>query len=276
MFSTRTYQPHPALQEFVSGIRIVHAIVDDADLDIACPYPPTPQHCLFFYIDDLVQVQKEGEHGFALQPDAVIVGPQVTRVNLIVGKSHKAVAVGFHPGGLYRLLGIPMTEIYDEGFDARELIGAETRTVNDQLKEAKDFDAINQVVENFLLQKLAKLKLALPFDEAMKELLRHNGNIPIENIASLSCLSLRQFERKCRERIGLPPKVYARLARFSKAYRLRESRPDLSWTHITYECGYFDQMHLIRDFKQFAGVSPGIIAGTISSTPVPLQSSIHI
>lgn len=276
MFRTRVYTAHPALQQFVSSIRIVHAIVDDADMNTACPYPPTPQHCLFFYIDDHVQMQKEGQEGFVPQGESVVVGPQVTRVNLIVGKSHKAVAVGFHPGGLYRLLGIPMTEIYDEGFDARDLIGPEIREVNERLKEAKDFDAIKQVVENYLLGKLSALKMALPIDEALKVLLRFDGNIPIENIASLSCLGLRQFERKCRERLGVPPKLYARLARFSKAYRLRESRPGLSWTNITYECGYFDQMHLIRDFRQFAGVSPGVISGTISATPVPLQSTIQI
>ena len=276
MFLTRVYTAHPALQEFVSSIRIVHAIVDDADIDKACPYPPTPQHCLFFYIDDHVQMQKEGQEGFVSQGESVVVGPQVTRVNLIVGKSHKAVAVGFHPGGLYRLLGIPMAEIYDEGFDARDLLGLEIREVNERLKEAEDFDAIKQVVENYLLGKLSALKMALPFDEAMKVLLRFDGNIPIENIASLSCLSLRQFERKCRERLGVAPKLYARLARFSKAYRLRESNPNLPWTQITYECGYFDQMHLIRDFKQFAGVSPGVISGTISATPVPLQSTIQI
>lgn len=221
-------------------------------------------------------MQKEGEQGFLLQPRSVIVGPQITRVNLIVGKSHKAVAVGFHPGGLYRLLGIPMTELYDDGFNAEEILGADVRIVNDKLQEAVGFDEIKDIIENFLLKRLHLLKEALPFDHAMKELLLHNGNQGMDMIASLSCLSLRQFERKCKERIGIPPKFFGRLARFSKAYRLREMRPDLSWTNITYECGYFDQMHLIRDFKQFAGVTPRFIEDTLAQTPIRMQANIKI
>ncbi|MCG7856842.1 helix-turn-helix domain-containing protein [Flavihumibacter sediminis] len=221
-------------------------------------------------------MQKEGEQGFLLQPRSVIVGPQITRVNLIVGKSHKAVAVGFHPGGLYRLLGIPMTELYDDGFNAEEILGADVRIVNDKLREAAGFDEIKDIIENFLLKRLHLLKEALPFDLAMQELLLQNGNQGMDMIASLSCLSLRQFERKCKERIGIPPKFFSRLARFSKAYRLREMRPDLSWTNITYECGYFDQMHLIRDFKQFAGVTPRFLEDTLSHTPIRMQANIRI
>src|SRR5678815_1036701 len=99
-------------------------------------------------------------------------------------------------------------------------------------------------------------KRALPFDKAMLELLRLNGNTPIEQIASLACLSIRQFERVSKERVGFSPKLFSRLVRFSSAYRMRENFPLLSWTSIAYDCGYFDQMHLIRDFKEFAGVAP--------------------
>ena len=132
------------------------------------------------------------------------------------------------------------------------------------------------IVERFLLLKIKKLKQALPFDKAMLELLRLNGNVSIEKIASLACLSLRQFERVSKERIGLPPKLFARLIRFSKAYRMRENFPLLSWTQIAYECGYFDQMHFIRDFKQFAGVAPGILEKELENTPVRLQADLRL
>jgi transcriptional regulator GlxA family with amidase domain len=87
---------------------------------------------------------------------------------------------------------------------------------------------------------------------------------------------MRQFERVSKERIGVPPKLFARLVRFSKAYRLRERLPLLSWTSIAFECGYFDQMHLIRDFKEFAGVAPGVIEKALNNTPVRLQAGLQI
>ncbi len=255
---------------------IVHVEADKHSAPILCPYPPTPQNSLFFYINDPISVQKEGGTHFLLQPRSVIVGPQLTKVTLDINKNHKAVRVGFHPGGLYRLLGIPMIEMVDESYDATDIFGNELKEVNDRLQEAQSFDEIHGVIETFLLQKMKVLKKALPFDMAMLELLRLDGNVAIERIASMACLSLRQFERVCKDRIGLPPKLYARLTRFSKAYRLRENLPAISWTSIAYECGYFDQMHMIRDFKTFAGVAPGIIEKELEKTPVRFQADLRL
>lgn len=270
------YTPHILLQEFINCIMVVHAEVDTKASPVLCPYPPAPQNSLFFYINDRIRVQKEGDPCFVLQPRSVIVGPQLTRVMIDINKSHKAVRVGFHPGGLYRLLGVSMAEMIDGSYDATDVFGNEIQDINNRLQEAQHFDAINEVIEKFLLQKLKALKRALPFDMAMLELLRLNGNLSMEQLASMACLSLRQFERVSKERIGLPPKLFARLVRFSKAYRLRENFPLLSWTSIAHECGYFDQMHFIRDFKEFAGVAPGVIEKELQNTPVRLQASLRL
>ena len=255
---------------------VVHAEVDPAAAPVLCPYPPTPQDSLFFYINDQIKVKTEGGSDFILQPRSVIVGPQLTRVTIDINRNHKAVRVGFHPGGLHRLLGISMAEMVDGSFNATDVFGSEMREVNNKLQDAKSFDEINDVIEKFLLQKVKTLKMALPFDKAMLELLRLNGNTPIEHIASLACLSIRQFERVSKDRIGFSPKLYSRLVRFSSAYRMRENFPLLSWTSIAYDCGYFDQMHLIRDFKEFAGVAPCIIQKELHDIPVRLQADLRL
>ncbi len=273
---TRFYTPHPLLQQFIQCIMVIHAEIDVTAGPVIVPYPPTPQNSLFFYINDRIKVQLEGQDGFVLQPRSVIVGPQLTRVLLDINQSHKAVRVGFHPGGLHRLLGISMHEMIDDNYDAADVFGAEMQEVNEQLQEAGSFDTIKEAVEQFLLKKVKLLRHSIPFDKAMLELMRLNGNVPIEKIASLSCLSLRQFERVCKTRIGMSAKLFARLIRFSKAYRLHESCPQMSWTSIAYECGYFDQMHLIRDFKEFAAVSPTTIEKELQRIPVRMQASMRL
>lgn len=270
------YTPHPLLQEFIQCIMVVHYRVDNLTGPVVYTYPPTPQASLFFYIDDKIKVRKEDENHFIEQSTSVIVGQQLKRVSIDINKSHKAVRVGFHPGGMHRLLGFSMGEMIDEHFAAADLFGSEMNEIDEQLHEAPDFDSIKNIVENFLLYKAGKLKKALPFDLAMIELLKHQGNIPIEQIASLACVSLRQFERLSKERVGLPPKLYARIVRFSKAYRLREENPLLSWTQIAYECGYFDQMHFIRDFKQFAGLTPTMAEKELQKQPVRMQAGLQL
>ncbi|QNA43156.1 helix-turn-helix domain-containing protein [Lacibacter sediminis] len=273
---TRFYIPHPLLQEFVQCIMLVHAEIDPEVPAVLCPYPPTPQNSLFFYINDRIKVQQEGTDTFILQPRSVIVGPQLNRVTIDINRDHKAVRVGLHPGGLHRLLGLSMAEMIDGSYDAEDVFGNEMNELNEKMQEANSFDAIKDVVELFLLKKAKSLKDILPFDKAMLELLRVEGNVSIEKLASMACLSLRQFERVSKERIGLPPKLFSRIVRFSKAYRLKEQMPGISWTKIAYECNYFDQMHLIRDFKQFAGVAPGVIEKELGDTPVRLQASLRL
>jgi AraC-like DNA-binding protein len=251
---------------------VIHAEMSEDEASVIC-YPPTPQNSIFFYINDRIEVQKKGEVDFVLQPRGVVVGLQSSSVKLDVKKSHKAVRVGFQPGGMFRLLGFSMDEMIDGSYDASDFFGNEIKEVNSKLQEAKCFYEIKEVIEQFLLGKVRVLKRAIPFDIAMLELLRASGNVSIEHIASLG---LRQFERLSKERIGLPPKVFARLVRFSKAYRLRENFPGMSWTSIAYECGYFDQMHFIRDFKEFAGIAPGVIEKELQSTPLRMQAAMRL
>lgn len=273
---TKFYTPHVLLQDFIQCIMVIHAEVESNGSAVVCPYPPAPQNSLFFYINDRIKVMKSDETEFSLQPRSVVVGPMITRVMLDINKSHKAVRVGFHPGGLHRLLGLSMSELIDGHYDAVDVYGSEMEEVNSKLQEAQNFDEIKSVIESFLLKKVDTLKKAIPFDKALLELMHSSGNMPIDKVASLACLSIRQFERVSKERIGVPPKFFARLIRFSKAYRMRENFPQMSWTSIAYNCGYFDQMHFIRDFKQFACVAPGIIEKDLEKAPVRLQAELRI
>jgi AraC-like DNA-binding protein len=212
---------------------------------------------------------------FDKQPLSVLIGPQFSRVNIKVQSQLHAIRVDFFPGGMYRMLGIPMHQLFDRGFDLLHFFGAEMKAINEQLQNTPDLEEGKKIVEGFLLRQVAGSKQLLPFDRAMQVLLYNNGNLSIERLASLSCLSLKQFERNCKERIGMNPKLYARILKFSKAYRLHEAFPQLSWTKIAYEAGYYDQMHMIRDFKVFAGVNPSVIEHQLLSTPLRMQKDLR-
>lgn len=211
---------------------------------------------------------------FQKQPFAVLIGPQYSRVNIKVHKQLSAVRVDFLPGAMYRMLGIPMYELFDGGFDALEFFGEKIRILNEQLQNTPNLVECKKIVEKFLLDQIANFKELLPIDSALQMLLKHNGHMPVSQTASFSCLSLKQFERKCKERIGMNPKMFARILKFSKAYRLHESSPQLNWTQIAYEAKYYDQMHMIRDFKTFAGVNPSVIEKQLLSTPLRMQKDL--
>ncbi|MGZ7079073.1 MAG: helix-turn-helix domain-containing protein, partial [Thermoanaerobaculia bacterium] len=55
--------------------------------------------------------------------------------------------------------------------------------------------------------------------------------------------------------VGVSPKMFARVVRFRRV--LREiAAPAVDWSDVALSAGYFDQSHLIADFRQFAGTTP--------------------
>jgi AraC-like DNA-binding protein len=263
------------LQEYVFNISTVNVVLPDGISDVVTPYPPTPFQSLMFYYNHPISGGRIGEDTFVKQPLTFLTGPQLSCVKVKVYCQFRAIRVDFLPGGIYRMLRIPMHELLDGGFDAADFFGGEMRSLNEQLQNTLTLEEGKLIVERFLLKQVNKLKELVPFDSALHVLLSHNGTMSIEKTASLSCLSLKQFERKCKERIGMNPKMYARILKFSKAYRLHESCPHLNWTQIAYEAGYYDQMHMIRDFKLFAGVNPSVIEHQLLSTPLRMQKDLR-
>jgi AraC-like DNA-binding protein len=263
------YQPRPALKEFVNNIMIHQVKLDTTQTAKTFTVPPLPEHCLFFYIKDKSDAEDISTNKKETLSSCIIVGPHVNRHTIIPGRNHLMIKVGFQPGGLYRFLGIPMNELLcNDAFNGADFLGKEINEVNEKLQEAASFIEMKLIVEKFLQNHVNKLKQSLPIDEVLPLLIKQAGLIKIDQLASDACLSVRQFERVFQQRIGLPPKYFSRLVRFAQAWIIKEQHPGISWIKIAHECGYFDQMHLIHDFQEFAGINPSVIESELLNSPV--------
>ena len=263
------YEPHPALKGFVNNIMIHEVKVKTTENSHSFFIPPLPEQCLIFYIRDRSDSEDMSAKKKETLSPSVIIGPNVNRHHITPGRDHLVMNIGFQPGGLYRFLGIPMSELLcKDAFDGQELLGNEMNEVIEQLREADSFYKMKMIAEDFLLKHVHKLKQTLPIDRVLSLIIKEGGLIKIDQLASHACLSTRQFERVFQQRIGLPPKYFSRLVRFSQAFFIKEQQPDISWIKIAHECGYFDQMHLIRDFQEFAGVNPSHIESEFLKSPV--------
>lgn len=262
------YEPHPALKEFVNNIMIHEVKFEAAKKVPNFSIPPLPENCLFFYVRDVVEAECVPTKKRETLSSSIITGPQVNRQIIIPGGHHLMIKVGFQPGGLYRFLGIPMNELLcNDAFDALDLLGNEMNEINERLCEAGSFSEMKMIVEGFLLKRAGKLKQILPIDRVFPRIIKERGLLKIDQLASHACLSTRQFERVFQQRIGLSPKHFSRLVRFAQAWIIKEQQPGISWINIANECGYFDQMHLIRDFHEFAGVNPSSIEADLLKSP---------
>ena len=257
----RFQQPALPLRPFVQYYMLVHVRYDGLDPALAVkPMPPAPQQCLYFYPRDEMSTFHYGQQRLIRSPRSIVVGPQVSRVDLRFPPDHLMVSAAFWPGGLHRLLGVPVKELFDFSIESRALLGAAITDVEDRLAETTDYPTMLAVVESFLLRALRRLPAhaaARPLDRLLPTLLPTGRTAAtLDYLAAEACLSPRQFERSFIERVGMSPKLYARIVRFDQAFRLKERQPGLDWLAVAVQTGYYDYRHLVRDFKEFAGVTP--------------------
>ncbi len=267
----RQYKPHPALQHFVRSIIIDNFCLDGNHPRPVCPFPPQPEHRLYFYPHSRIRCHNYANDSSLEMPHSILVGPQLSRVDLTMGYNMLVVMVNFQPGGMHRLLRIPMHEMLNIAVDASLILGKEIENITEQLAEVTDHAKMVAIIEQFLFQKMKALKPGLPFEKVLMQMLESKQLMNVDKLARQSCTSTRQLERQFKERTGIPPKVFVRLTRFSNAWILREKKADLTWLSIAHSCGYADQMHMIRDFKDFVGVSPGVLQTDLEKSHLRLQ-----
>lgn len=90
------------------------------------------------------------------------------------------------------------------------------------------------------------------------ELLRASrGRVSVEGLAQSLDVSSRHLRREVRDALGLSPKTVARLLRFERVVLAADRLEQPDWAALAADAGYFDQAHLIAEFRSLAGTSPG-------------------
>lgn len=270
ILTTRRCHIHPALQSLIRHIVIIEADFGDMPVSMEGHFMPSPDQAMFVNLFTRLKSKRSGENHFNTVTSCTLMGAQITPFKLQAEESHKAVSIIFQPGGLNRFLHIPMTEIFDNGYAAREIIGREIEELLDKSHYTISVSELDSLIQGYFLQKLSRIKEALPIDFALQHLMT-SYNTSIDRIAEMACMSIRNFERKCKERLGMSAKMYARIARFHKAYRMLECKPIISWTDLVNKVGYYDQTHFINDFKEFARCRPTILQKELSNEHYQFQ-----
>jgi len=94
-----------------------------------------------------------------------------------------------------------------------------------------------------------------PAEKAVEIIFDSNGMLSISELTAALYISERQFERIFRRYIGLPPKFYCRIIRFSHIFQCIQKK-DNTWADVVHQAGFYDQSHFIRNFRSFTGEDP--------------------
>jgi AraC-like DNA-binding protein len=175
------------------------------------------------------------------------------------------VQVDFMPLAAHALFGIPMHQLANRVVELDDIFGRDARDLVERLRAAPTWARRFDLIDAFLLPRLATACVSAEVSWAWARLAGAGGNASIGSLAAAIGWSRRHLVEKFREQAGLPPKAIARIMRFNRALSLLRSETAPRWTDVAYAAGYFDQAHMIRDFRTFAGATPTQLARTLDA-----------
>ena len=184
---------------------------------------------------------------------SIFCGPR-SSAYAILPAAAAVIGVLFRPGGVFRLLSAPTEEFRDAQVPLELIIGGDE--LREQLIAAATPAATFFLLERFLLRQLQR---SLSLHRAVRyavNAFEQDSFLSVSAVLEKIGLSERRFSRIFSEQVGLTPKLFQRVRRFQKTMASLPSHGEVDWAGTATANGYYDQAHLINDFRSFSSVTP--------------------
>jgi AraC-like DNA-binding protein len=189
---------------------------------------------------------------------AVVSGVRTSFYVRDTSAASSSVGVQFTPAGAAAVLGAPATELEGRHLPLADVLGARARDAVDRVIEGRSPSARLAALQAVVLEwarGLAPPHAAI--ESAVRRFDAEDGRGSISEACHEAGLSHRRFVELFVGAVGVTPKVYCRIRRFQRAVRCAARATDPGWARIAATCGFYDQAHLNREFRAFAGITPG-------------------
>jgi AraC-like DNA-binding protein len=197
------------------------------------------------------RVFEEGRKG-----DVAVAGPRTHALFKNVAGVARVVMLQFKPGWSAPLLGVAANALTDRTVLLEDLWGAAGADLCRELLAAPSLPHVMDRLTHALA-----LRTRQTFEPASGRLARQavrlleGGEVRVESVATQLGVTARHLRRAFTESVGIGPKEFARTVRLQRAVRSAATSKD--WARIAADAGYYDQAHLIADFRRLVGLTPG-------------------
>jgi len=248
----REIQPSARLRPFVSALWLLEQ--DGEDVTPQRIVPDGHPELILNWDQPFEALHDRQWHGqprcfFAGQID----GPLILRPR---GRA-RVLGIRFHPDGAARIFAQPMHELCGRFTPVEDLSTQLSRRLQDALGSPDPMQAVEAALLTADQTSRGGDRL---ITEAVRKITVANGCSDVASLARDLGLSTRHFERRFHAAVGLAPKVFCRIHRFTQVFRVL-GEPSREWVETAIRCGYYDQAHLIRDCKSLSGGTPAILLG---------------
>lgn len=214
---------------------------------------PTGSVSLVFHRADPMISQAEGR----VQPRAFVSGVSMGYEDLTATGALDMLVVVFKPLGSGAFLNVPLDEFRNSNVAVAQTGDIQLRDLSERVLDARSDREAAALIEQFLISRLHRHE-GYTFRRIESALQQINNN-PFADVASsadIACLSARQFNRIFSAQVGVRPKEFMRIVRFQRALYTLQLSPATNLAQLAAGCGYYDQAHMTREFREFSGYTP--------------------
>jgi AraC-like DNA-binding protein len=171
----------------------------------------------------------------------------------------RGIEVNISPLGAHMLFGLAMRELSEHlVLPLEDVLGAKAAELVERLVEAPSWELRFANLDRFIAERVERARRPSPDVEwAWRRLRATGGLLPVGELARELGCSRRHLIWRFREQVGPAPKTAARLVRFQRTVRLLERDDGCRFADIAQRCGFYDQAHMNREFRELAGAPPG-------------------
>ena len=191
------------------------------------------------------------------QEDTLIAGQIRNHFHLQNTGAIGMFGIKLQPWTLKAFFNLDMSKLTDSIIAIDKLNFYELNPIAKIAKSDISFEEKVALVEKWFLNNLLPTKKSIISDgyKATQMIISNNGKLTIQEVLKKVGISERSLERYFKTHVGLSPKFYCRIIRFSNIFNLVKSK-GFEWSDITYLSGFYDQSHFIKNFKEFTGEEP--------------------
>jgi AraC-like DNA-binding protein len=180
----------------------------------------------------------------------------------------EGLSVTLRPGAVAALLGMPASEIAGTAVHLDQLWRGEGAELRERMAAAPDDGSRVAVLCAMLGQRLAQADAALhpaasrgasrAATRAAQLIAGSGGRQSLREVAAAVGIGERRLQQLFQQQVGLSPRTWGRLARLHACLRaLRQPRPRMpGWAELALDGGFYDQSHLVNEFKALSGLTP--------------------
>ncbi|MFK7736783.1 MAG: DUF6597 domain-containing transcriptional factor [Pirellulaceae bacterium] len=250
------FNPPPPLQQFVETIFFLSGYGPEHAIERIVP---DTSASLVIELDDQERWIVDNDTCETLQSckGSWISGPHRKYFSIRTAPDTELLAVRFRLGGLFPLLREPVETVTDRVVDGQEILGGILQDLRSEILKQESPEQKVQTAYHWLEQHMDVSLTPQPaILDAIEAIAENPSQSTLAECVQRSGFSQKHLIQLFKKHTGLRPRDLQRILRFSQALTSIQEGHPVSWTTLSLDCGYTDQSHLIRDFKNFSGFTP--------------------